>query len=148
VRSAVLVIKQNSASFEELLRFYEETTSLFIPNLYELVESLNDYVDKLHKNAILLEAYNDNTLVGIVAMYLNDYKTKIAFISSVIVSAEYQGKGIAKSLLESVIEMAVSKRFLKIKLEVSKENAKAIKLYNKLGFENSKNGEDAMELIL
>jgi len=143
-----LILKQNSASFEELLQFYEKNANLFIPNLNSQVKSLYEYVDKLKKNATFLEAYDNNTLAGLVAIYLNNHETNIAFISSVIVSKEYQGKGISKILLKTAIDTATLRNFQKIKLEVYRSNTKAIKLYKKLGFKESNKDFIFMELSI
>lgn len=144
----MIIVKQNSASFEELLQFYEKNANMFIPSLNSQVDNLYEYVNKLKKSATFFEAYNDNTLVGLIAVYLNNYETKVAFISSVIVSVDYQGKGISNILLKSAIETAISKSFIRIKLEVFKNNTKALNLYKKFGFEESNSDFISMELIL
>lgn len=137
MRDVVLIFKHNYASFEELLCFFEKNADLFVPDLNLQVESLYVYVDKLKKNATIIEAYDDGTLVGLVAIYLNNYETKIAFISSILVSAEYQGKRIARTLLKMAIKAAVLKKFAILKLEVFNNNDKAINLYKKLGFKEN-----------
>ena len=114
-------------------------------HLNSQVENLYEHVNKLNKNATFFEAYDDDTLVGLVAIYKNNYETKIAFISSVIISAEYQGKGIAHNLLESAIKAAISEGFIKIKLEVFYNNTKAIRLYKRLRFEEQNKGFIVME---
>jgi len=146
MKTDVFNIKQNHASFEELLLFFVKNSNAFIPDLKTQVESLYDYVDKLKKNATFFEAYDDNTLVGLVAVYLNDYETKVAFITSIVVSAEYQGKGIAGTLLKVAIDTAVLHKFTTIKLEVFSGNVKAIKLYKNYGFEERKKSYITMEL--
>jgi len=47
---------------------------------------------------------------------------------------EYQGKGLAKILLEESLKIAKAKGY-QVKLEVHKSNFKAINLYKKSGFE-------------
>ena len=127
-------IKINYATLETLIKFYNENKYSFNPPLDLQVNSIEEYVAKLKNKAIIFEAWGGE-LMGLVAVYMNNCETKIAFISSVLVSAEYQRKGIAEMLLKSVIEAAISKEFVKIELEVYKTNIKAINLYKKFGFE-------------
>jgi len=141
------MVKQNSALFNELLLFYEKNAATFVLNLNEQTKDLFAYVSKLKQNATIFEAYYDNVIVGIVAIYLNNHIEKIGFITSVVVAVEHQGKGIAKTLLKSAIDVAVLDNFMKIKLKVCRNNLKAISLYKNLGFkEPSCEGEMELDL--
>jgi len=131
-------MKINSASMEVLIAFYNENNETFNPPLSSQIESIEKYVEKLKNNAVIFEAWDNDELIGLVAAYLNNYETKIGFITSVIVSRKYQKQGIAKILLEKTIDFAKEKGFEKIHLEVHKENKNAIGLYKTFGFvENS-----------
>jgi ribosomal protein S18 acetylase RimI-like enzyme len=50
------------------------------------------------------------------------------------VSAEYRGRGIGKALLKAVLESAKAAGLTRIELSVREDNARAIALYEKLGF--------------
>lgn len=57
------------------------------------------------------------------------------YIDTLAVAPQYQGKGIGKALLEFAIEEFVKKRQQTLGLLVEKDNDKAKRLYEKLGFE-------------
>ena len=58
----------------------------------------------------------------------------MAFITSLSVLEEYQGYGLAKRLLEEMVERCTQNGFKKITLEVYKANTRAQQLYLKMGF--------------
>jgi ribosomal-protein-alanine N-acetyltransferase len=110
-------------------------------------------VEKMKKNADVFEAYDNDLLIGVVSVYLNNFTTKIGFITSVLIDTEYQGKGIANRLLKISIDFAKEKGFEKIILEVFNSNINAIKLYTKNKFEKvteecESNNFIKMELML
>jgi ribosomal protein S18 acetylase RimI-like enzyme len=129
-----IIIKRNTISLEKLYNFYEENVETFIPSLTTQVASLPKYVHKLKRYATLFEAYEGSQLVGLAAIYLNNLETKIGFITSVIVTPEYQNNGIANMLIKNVVDFSKGEGFVKIGLEVFKENVKAINLYRKYKF--------------
>jgi len=118
--------------FEHLL----ECSDNFIPNLAETV-NIRDYSKKVFENAITFEAWENNKLIGLVASYFNDNKNRKGFITNVSVSKNYQGKGIAAILLNMCKNYGAKYNFNSIKLEVNKNNILAIKLYKKLGFDET-----------
>lgn len=92
-------------------------------------ESVLDYI----KKEIIFLAFDRNRVAGKIS-YTNDGKA--VNISGLIVLPEWRGKGIGKWLSKYVIDL-----FPKIKvftLTVHPENQYAIKIYKKLGFENTK----------
>jgi GNAT superfamily N-acetyltransferase len=133
-------IKMNSVSVENLIDFYHENINAFNPPLDTQINSVKEYAQKLINNAVLFEAWVSNELAGLIAVYFNNYETKICFITSVIVSPNYQKQGIAKTLLERVVDYAKKKYFSKIKLEVHIENKYAISLYEKFDFKEIPRG--------
>lgn len=80
------------------------------------------------------EAWADDLLIGLVAVYCNDKKSRSAFITSVSVLQSWQGKGVAFHLLESCIKYVTQQNFISVELEVETTNTEAIKLYTKMGF--------------
>ena len=57
------------------------------------------------------------------------------YIDCLSVSAQHQGKGVAKKLIKALFERAVERGHQTVGLLVSKDNDKAKKLYTGLGFE-------------
>ncbi len=96
--------------------------------------NINQYASKIRDKAQTFEAWSNNTLVGLIAVYMNDPKLHTAFITSVSVVATMQGKGIANQLLTFVINKATELRYSTLQLEVNNANNTAIQLYTKNGF--------------
>ncbi|MEH7072772.1 GNAT family N-acetyltransferase [Neobacillus drentensis] len=92
--------------------------------------------DTLSPRNIFLVAEVDNWIVGYSRCEGNDlirYSHKVEF--GVGVLKEYWGYGIGKNLLKESISWADSIGIKKMTLNVLETNEKAIKLYNKFGFE-------------
>ena len=112
----------------------------FIPVLSEKVD-LQEYAKKIFDKAKTFEAWQNGKLIGLIAAYFNNVQDSKGFITSVSVSEEQKGKGIAATLLKNCLEYAHDHHFSAISLEVSGQNKPAINLYKKFGFlEQSRKG--------
>ena len=60
------------------------------------------------------------------------------YISSVVIDKREQGKGHGKVLMKDIEDKAKAQGFDEITLDVSAENERAVKFYEKLGFETAK----------
>lgn len=96
--------------------------------------SIEEYINKLIKNGVILEIYDSNNLVGMVAGYVNDYESKNAFISMVSTEKRYRGLGIAEKLIKIFIKFAAINGMNQASLMVHKDNISAKSLYLKIGF--------------
>jgi ribosomal protein S18 acetylase RimI-like enzyme len=128
-----IVYKINTASEDSILTHLNHCNYQFVPALGTRV-SLEVYAKKMADYAILFEAWTDEQLIGMVAMYLNEQKH--GFITNVSVYNEYGGKGIAKQIFVNLMEYSKAKKISEIKLEVSAINIAAINLYKYFGFES------------
>ena len=90
--------------------------------------------DKIDANAVFIVAY-DEDILGYAAMYCNDLETREAYITLIAVRPEYQGMHIGKNILSTCREIALKYGMTTIKLEVRKDNNKAIAFYLKNGFD-------------
>ena len=106
-----------------------------------------DYAEKIYANAERLRLWIDNRLVGMAAMYLNP-EDRSGYITNVSVIAGAKGQGIAYGLCSLCLRYAQEQNLKSIVLEVGKENAAAIGLYEKLGFEMQMAGEFTLTLKL
>jgi ribosomal protein S18 acetylase RimI-like enzyme len=114
-----------------------------------MVVDIQDYSKKLREHASTVEAWDEDKLVGLIAVYCNDYDQKNAFITNVSVLPEYMRKGIAINLMNATIAFVQSsKDFDSIFLEVNKNNSKAIMLYKKCNFETINLFKDIMKMKL
>ncbi len=105
----------------------------FVPPLSSRVE-INKYAQKISDKAVCFEAWQDGKLVALVAAYCNGDKGKAAFITSVSVLPEWMGQGIASRLVTHAVEHAQDLGFVRIELEVDRQNHAATRLYRKQGF--------------
>ena len=137
--------KRSKSKVEDLLEHFLITKNDFIPPLDETVD-LNKYSQKILDNAVRFECWSGDILVGLIAIYLNNFQTKVGYITSVSVSGSYKGKGIAKKILNDCFDFAQRKGFKEIKLEVHKNNENAIGLYKKVKFVKYDTNED-LELM-
>lgn len=87
--------------------------------------------DKLYKYAQVIAIEYKNDIVGFSAFYANDSIDKIAFLSLIAVLDKYQGKQIGTFLLKKTETFSREKNMKYLKLEVKKNNIKAISFYKK-----------------
>jgi ribosomal protein S18 acetylase RimI-like enzyme len=96
---------------------------------------IEEYAEKIFKLAVTFEAWVKGRLVGLIAAYFNNPESKSGFITNVSVIKSYTGRGIAAKLLMMTVDYANQNHFSEIKLEVDRNNSKAIGLYTKFGFQ-------------
>lgn len=128
-----IVYKLNTASEVAILTHLNHCNNQFVPALSTRV-SLETYAKKIADNAILFEAWSDQKLIGMAAMYLNEKRH--GYITNVSVYYEYGGKGIAKQIFVNLMEYINENNISEIKLEVSVINLAAINLYKNFGFKD------------
>ena len=128
-----IVYKLNTASKDIILTHLNHCNYQFVPALSTRV-ALEAYAKKMADYSILFEAWFDEKLIGMVAMYLNENKQ--GYITNVSVYNEYSGNGIAKQIFVNLMEYTKANNISEIKLEVSAINIAAINLYKNFGFES------------
>jgi ribosomal protein S18 acetylase RimI-like enzyme len=132
--TAPLEIYVNRASVAQLAWHLRLCDQFFVPPLSERV-ALMDYSAKLYEKAERFEAWIDTTLVGLLAGYYDAESGVVAFITSVSVLKEWQGRGVASVLVERSIAHAQHLGFELIELQVAVQNDLAVRLYRKHGFQ-------------
>ena len=84
-----------------------------------------------------MAAFENGEIVGVALFYCNDYENYMSYLSSLCVSKAFRGCGIAKDLVNNMINEAAKQGMKKVFLFVHKDNSSAIALYKKCGFEIS-----------
>lgn len=84
-------------------------------------------------NYIFLLAAVDNEIAGYIGLYI---AMDEGDITNIAVKEKFRKQGIAKKILEAMIERCKQRKIININLEVRESNFAAIKLYEKFGFEN------------
>lgn len=130
-------------SLEEYLRRCDED---FEPVLSSRVD-LAAYSEKIALYASTIEAWDESSLAGMIAVYVNDKTRTYAFITHVHVFRKYRGAGLASALLRSVFSLASSSGFQTVRLEVFDSNLVAVEFYKKNRFHvvESNSGKLTME---
>jgi len=122
--------KVGHAQLTELLR----TFGGLLPRLLSTRPCLSSYASKLLQSANLCFALLDGSVVGMLALYANDYKTRVAYIPLVFVSRSAQRKGIGRALMTEGVNLARQNGMGQLGIEVRDDNTIARNLYESLGF--------------
>lgn len=130
-----IVYKVKSATVEQILAHLTACSSDFHPPLVERVD-IKGYSQKIFEKSITFEAWRGITLIGLLAVYINNDFGDFAFVTNVSVLKNYMGRGIASELLRTCIQYAVKDSIREIRLNVNKEDVQALGLYGKFGFES------------
>lgn len=128
-----IAYRTSTASIAVIHDHLRRCDACFDPPLHTDVV-MEEYARKIHARAVTAEAWDGNTLVGVLAVYLNRLETRTGYITNVSVLPNYQRQGIASELMRQVIELAREKGFIALELEVLPDNTRALGLYRKFGF--------------
>jgi len=136
---------------------YNDT--LKIDNLLtKLIQDERKYDKNINKNYIVKDFYNkfvnksdsyiavakteNKEIIGYCFAYIEDcgnvYNEKIVQLDALFVEPIYRGNGIAQKLINYITKWSKEKGAKYIELKVCNNNENAIKLYDKLGFKQSK----------
>ncbi len=132
--SASVLYRQSTASASQVNSHLCACDTAFVPKLSERL-NIDEYAQKIVQNAITFEAWRDGFLVGLVAAYLNDPALQSGYVTNVTVEPVLMGKDVAAVLFESCLTRARDDGFATMKLEVGQENQRAIRFYEKFGFQ-------------
>ncbi len=124
---------KDKASVEQIHDHFLTCDSHFQEQLRARVD-LHLYTQKITEKAYRYEAWANDQLIALVAIYHNRDPQKMDFITSVSVSLGFQGQGLAQKLLQESIAFAQQTGAQGIRLEVSADNIAAQNLYKKNGF--------------
>ncbi len=118
-----------------------------------VVVSLADAYAYRDEGARALVAMDGEKLVGFVLLFPDEWKNEpVMNLVRLLVDKEHQGRGLGRAILNAVIEESrnADPKPAKLKLSVVPDNARAIHLYEALGFagEEMKEGERVMLLPL
>ena len=96
--------------------------------------------NRFQKNAVQYDcsvgALADDKLIGFIMVGLDNFKGELAaFDAATGIVPDFQGKGIARAMLQKIIDQLQAQQVQKFYLEVLQPNEPAIKAYQKAGFE-------------
>lgn len=93
-----------------------------------------------YQNVYNIGAFDAEKLVGFAQLFVLPKTTfTMGHLEDVVVSTEYQGKGLGRRIVSSAIELAKEKDCSVVNLTTRPEREDAVKLYTSLGFTNPGN---------
>lgn len=117
-----------------LLKFLREVNGDFYPPLSQKT-NLNLFAEKMLANAeFFYEQSDSGNIIGLVAIYANDFGKKYAYIPLVVVSPSYRRLGIANKLLLAALDYVASLGNKIQTIGIHTNNSVAVKLYQNIGF--------------
>lgn len=137
----MFVYEIKSPTLSELISFLYVTKDDFIPSL-DLRVNIEEYANKLYRNADFVVCRYDNNIVGLVCYYQN--RPPIGYISHVGVLKLYRRMGVMREMFYLLQKNAAIRSIKELGLEVSRSNFPAIKAYTKLGFQISRNTDKSI----
>lgn len=122
-----------TADYDSIVEHLSRAATSFNPPLDSYID-IEKYAQKINEYAITFEAWHENKLVGLAAVYYNDQDSKIGFCTNLSVLEKYQGLSIGKRLMNDAIKYGIELGFTKLNLEAKIINENAISFYEKIGF--------------
>jgi len=127
-------LKIETATIKLLDKFYEIEEQCFDQEAFtkrQISYLLTDY------NTIALMAKTDSDIAGfIIAQVEVEENTEFGHIITINVALKHRRQGTATKLLHKIENLLKQKGITQCRLEVREDNKHAIKLYQKLGYQN------------
>ena len=109
---------------EELIKLVDKSNQAVNGKLIYVTPE--EYVDKILAESIVSTMTIKGVVVGLGAFYANNLEEKKTFLTMICIDPEYEGKGIAKLLMQNWIGYALANNFEKYEVEVGKFNVRTI----------------------
>ena len=106
--------------------------------LYEMMDAdtFKPIFKDLLKREIIFIFENEGQPVGMFKLFAHTYRAShIAYLGGVAIHPDYAGKGFGTTMLEEILTFGQERGFLRIELSTATINDKAIRLYEKCGFQ-------------
>lgn len=136
-------------NFTAILRMRQAEGQHFVSSNAESLAQAWLYRD--HHDVYSFAIYDDETPVGFMQLD-EDLENKTMYLWRVMISAEYQGRGLGTAAVEKMISLVKGcGKYGRLELGCKPENAGAMHIYQKLGFRltgETEHGEAGMRLDL
>lgn len=119
---------------EEIGSFLKAVEQDFPVPLSQKVD-LKEYAQKLFEKATIFSTYQNGAIASMVAGYTDDLVDNKAYIAIMATRKEARGQGFAGELLDKFLVFSRQKGAKAVHVYAVKENVKAVKVYQKHGFE-------------
>lgn len=118
----------------EIKKEIDKYNDMFTRHIDTRVCNIHDYAEKLYTYALNYKIVKNGKEMGFFSFYMNDFATKYAYLTLIVVLPENRSDGIGSSALQYIYKKCVENGFNILKLEVDKTNEAAISFYKKNGF--------------
>src|SRR5690606_10547988 len=112
----------NAADLETIHNYLLTRSGDFTPPLSDKLD-IFEFSQKMHKNANIYTAIENNKVIGLAGCYANDFTTLQAYITNFSIHPNYYGSGLAEKLIAYCQEDLKQKGFKSLKLEVNNKNS-------------------------
>lgn len=123
-------ISEEKPNSLELINFLTDIDDYFSPPLSNRVD-LQEYAEKIIKLSEIYSVKDNNEIIALVSTYLNNNS---AYITLFAIKKNFHGQGISYKLFDFLRKKIKEKSIDELKLEVYKNNIRAIRFYQKLDF--------------
>lgn len=137
--------KYNTASAQYIALHLRDGESAYVEHLLARV-NIEQYAIKIKKFAHCFEAWDNERLIGLVAVYINSEERR-GYITNVTVLPAWQSRGIASRLLQACINYVDDAGIQEIGLEVASQSVRAQELYLKHGFMFEDKTTDSFNMV-
>lgn len=105
--------------------------------MLELMYSAESLQNQMRVNHNFILVYFENKVVGFASYELDYNKTADLMIHKAYILPDAQGHGIGKKLFKNLTEIGIKYNQVAVRLKVFYKNEKAIRFYEKNGFQNT-----------
>lgn len=131
-RTVTMIQCENASDIYEAVSTLEK---YLVPSYAQRNIDIDEYASKLKNFGKVWALKNEKGLyVGVIAAYMNDIHSKMAYLTMLAIAPEYRGLHLAEKLLQQAEYEAQKSGMSRFKLEVRKGNSSAIAFYKKHGY--------------
>jgi L-phenylalanine/L-methionine N-acetyltransferase len=131
----VRLITAKDFDFIYSLYFHPEVNPFLLYEMME-VDSFKPIFKDLLKKKIVFVFEDKGEKVGMFKLFAQTYRTShIGYLGGVAIHPNFGGKGYGTIMLKEILSYAKTCGFLRIELSTATINDKAIRLYEKVGFQ-------------
>ena len=133
----VMVRKATKEDFNFFYRLYmhPKVNPYLLYEPMEVKEFVPIYEDLLRDEVLWVYEVEGKTVGMFKLVPLKHRTSHIAYLGGLAIDPDFSGKGEGYNMLKEIIELAKRLDFLRIELSVAVHNEKAIRLYEKSGFQ-------------
>lgn len=122
------------SGIEQIIEILTSCGNDFYNQSYNNEKAIDTLSEKFSKFGVVLALYLDNDLAGFISFYANDFDTKKAFLSMIIIRRGFQRKGVGTALLNEMEKYCIENGFNEIISEVDDKNIKSKSFFSKNGY--------------